>query len=210
MEEKLDDKVEEKAEENVELDEDSWTEKNVEVEVKEEEEEKFSIGDTMLARGGTKEGWKEEEGFRGESLEESVDWEEEGFGEGVEEEEEEGFSYETMGEHEDFYGAGVGGDLYGGSGRDLYGESSVSGAYGAGVGGDFYGGAGKGGSNLYGVDKTPGARGIAYVGMSEGKNKKIEGVSYAVGTGGKRKGKVSGLEGEVRVKKKRSRGVSLY
>jgi|APSaa5957512576_1039674.scaffolds.fasta_scaffold01985_3 hypothetical protein len=113
----------------------SWEEKDVERDESFEEvvsDDEFSIGDSMLARGPVVEGWK------GENLENVVDWNEvKDFGE---EEIDEGFSYDVGSGSGDLYGAVSGGDLYGAgkSGGDLYGTGSG--------GSDLYNGGSSGGS----------------------------------------------------------------
>ncbi len=151
--------------EKIEKNEGSWEEKDVFVEdadedLEEDKKEKFSIGDTMLARGEAVENWGGgglEEELEGEEFERSFgeeDFEEEEFGG-------EDFSYETMGQSGsgDLYGAGAGssgGDLYGAgssSGSDLYG------AGGSGSGMDLYGAPGQKGSDSVNLYATSGNSG---------------------------------------------------
>ena len=174
-------------------DEVSWEEKDCEVEDDSNDEddvEEFSIGDTMLARGGERERWDSE------SLEEAVDWDEvEGFGddEGFGGE---GFSYETMGK-------GSGGDLYG-AGKSL------------GVG-DLYGvGQNRGSSDLYSSSSGQGGESSMYS-LGDVSRKGLSGAVYNVGEmkpkrkkreGGRRVGG-SGLESVSGKRGGRRRGVSI-
>ena len=214
----------------------SWAERDFvgdEEEGREEggDEEEFSIGDTMLARGDAKEVWgggleEELEGdvlFGHDSGEPDFD---SGFGdefshrddlfgpddEGGDFGGEEGFSYETMGQSggSDLYGAGAGsggGDLYGvggsGSGMDLYGAP---------------GGKGSDSVSMYNTSgNSDGESSMYNVAGSSGK-KSVMGSVYQVEGGssrgrrsqvaGRRKGKGSGLEGGVG-RKRRSKGASI-
>jgi hypothetical protein len=154
------------------------------------EEEKFSIGDTMLARGESVESWGAknlEDTLSDEDLNE--DFESEDF---ESEEEEDGFSYETA-EREDS------GDLYGG------GDASVGDLYGATRSNDSVsmyntGGGSASESSLYNVasDGKKNMMGVEY--KVEGPKKKKKAV---------RRGPKSGLESGTR-KKHRSKGVSLF
>lgn len=197
----------------------AWGEKDFIDEDEEEEEEEveeFSIGDTMLARGGAKETWN-----KSASLEDEVDWEEERELGGEFEEEDtegdfggEGFSYEDIGSAGggDLYGAGTSGT----GGNDLYGAAGASG------GSDLYGATGAIGSDSVGLYNTQGNRGGAggegnmYVTPS-GAKKGGMGTMYAVegrGTGdGSRRQKKSGLESGMKMPKaprqRKSRGVSI-
>ena len=199
-------------------DEVSWEEKNFvdesAEEDKEEDKEKFSIGDTMLARGSTIENWG------GSSLEEELEGEEfdRVFDDSVLEEEEEfgeeGFSYETMGQ------GGVG-DMYGSSTGglgDMYGASTggVGDMYGNSVGGqDLYGASGKRGSDSVSMYNTSsgGNEGSMYNTGSVGKGKKSRGITYDV-AGPKKKGgrgkKSSALEaGVMGGPKRRAKSISM-
>jgi hypothetical protein len=176
-----------------------WSGKDfLEGEEKSEDEvsEEFSIGDTMLARGASKNVWGEsglEEELEGEEFSSVFDnesFEEEEFGGNS-------FSYEVVGAGENLYGASSGGNLYGtSSGGSLYGGSSNSGSLYNSSGGNF-----KSESSLYNVDvgnKKKDSLGVVYK-IDEPKKKSV-----------KRRGSVSGLErGVVGVRKSRGKGVSL-
>jgi hypothetical protein len=180
-----------------------------------EKEEKFSIGDTMLARGEEREEWSSG------SLEDEVDWDEvESFGDDEEEFGGEGFSYESVGQ-------GGSGDLYGavssGSDGDLYGAGAGGGA------GDLYGAGGSSGGsgNLYGAGgggnsvsmyNTSGdasqSESSLYATGSVGGGKKGGGMTYNVEgpkkkSGGKRRGKMGGLETGMGGVRKARKGVSM-
>ncbi|MCD4771724.1 hypothetical protein K8R30_04920 [archaeon] len=136
----------------------------------EEEEKEFSIGDTMLARGETKERWSNE------SLEDVVEWE---ASENFEGEEDVGFSYEPAN------GNGSGG-LYGSSDAgDLYGSGKSASLYNNNEGtkdeSDFYNTVGISGGKKVGV--------VNYkVAEDGGKKKKRRGGKSGLESGAKRKG----------------------
>lgn len=196
----------------------SWEEKDFvdedsEVEGVEEagDVESFSIGDTMLARGGVVEKWGSK------NLEEELEIEEfdRAFDDDVFEEEEEegiGFSYDAVG------GSSGVGDLYGAvsSGAGLYGASSGSNLYGVtSASGDLYEGGKSDSVSLYSAGGNSGNESSLYnaVGIGGKKNDmgatyKIEGPKKKSGSG-RRSGK-SGLEGGVaRPAVRRSKGVSI-
>lgn len=159
----------------------------------EEDDEEFSIGDTMLARGEVKEKWNNE------SLEDVVDWE---ASEDFEEDEGDmGFSYEP-----------AGGDNLG----DLYGSSNIGNLYGSGNdGSDLYNNSGTGGENSVSLYNTSGAAGgKSYLNNVTGTSgKKVGIVNYEVaGAGGEKKQRrnnKSGLESGARRKRGGKKGVSL-
>jgi hypothetical protein len=152
-------------------DRDDWEEGGFANEDVEEDEEEFSIGDTMLARGETKERWNNE------SLEDVVDWE---ASEDFEGEEDVGFSYEPAGGGGlgDMYGSSDAGDLYG-SGKGLYGTNEGTGSEGS-----FYNAVGGSEKKEVGVVNYE----VAGVG---GKKKQRRSSKSALESGAKRKKGVS-------------------
>lgn len=192
----------------------SWDEEDVKGDAEEEKkEEKFSIGDTMLARGSAVDSWG------GNSLEEELEGEEfdRGFDDDVFDEEEEfgdeGFSYDAVGQSgaDDMYGTGAGGgDLYGAgsSGRDLYGTG--------GSGADLYGASGQKGSDSVGMYNTSGGSGESSMyntGSSASRKKSTMGSVYQV-EGSKKKGaprrvRSSKLESGFSGPKRRAKGLSM-